>query len=322
MKEHLYLIDNGMFLRESNTIFFVGEKLRYRIPINRISAISCFGKASMSSMIVSLFCKKNIPVHLFSKYGKYEGSFMPAEWTYSGKVLIQQAEYYLNKEKRMYLCEAFVNGCKNSMLEVIRDYKIRKEFLSELKNTTFAGGDENQLRSYEGRLWQIFYRFLGANIRNFTFIRRKPNPPEDEINALISFGNALLYGTVLTEIYNTQLNPQISFLHTPMDKRNSLVLDIADIFKPIIVGRLTLKMGNFLKKEHFENIIKHKEKGIFLNQKGRKIFVSEYDKRIKTIIYVPQLKRDASLRAIIRNECYKLIRHLKGEFIYNVFEPW
>ena len=173
MKEHLYLIENGMFLKESNTIVFVGGKERYRIPINRISAISCFGKVSMSSMIVSLFCKKNIPVHIFSKYGKYEGSFMPVEWTYSGKVLIQQAEYYLNKEKRMNICKMFVEGCKNSMSEVIRDYKTRKQFLDELKNTTFAGGDENQLRSYEGRLWQIFYRFLNANIRNFDFYHRK-----------------------------------------------------------------------------------------------------------------------------------------------------
>jgi len=107
-----------------------------------------------------------------------------------------------------------------------------------------------------------------------------------------------------------------------MDKRNSLVLDIADIFKPIIVGRLVLKMGNFLQKQHFENIIKHKEKGIFLDKEGRKIFVSEYDRRIKTIVRVPELKREASLRVIIRNECHKITRHIKKESDYKAFEPW
>jgi CRISP-associated protein Cas1 len=60
---------------------------------------------------------------------------------------------------------------------------------------------------------------------------------------LISFGNSLLYATTLSEIYRTQLNPTVSFLHEPSARRYSLSLDLSEIFKPIIVDRTIFKAG-------------------------------------------------------------------------------
>ena len=80
--------------------------------------------------------------------------------------------------------------------------------------------------------------------QDIEFEKRVKNPPDNAINSLISYVNTLVYTRVLSEIYKTQLNPTISYLHQPSERRFSLCLDIAEIFKPIIADRLIFSMLN------------------------------------------------------------------------------
>lgn len=64
------------------------------------------------------------------------------------------------------------------------------------------------------------------------------HPPDNMINSLISFVNSLIYAKTLSEVYHTQLNPTISYLHQPGARRFSLCLDLSEIFKPLIADRL------------------------------------------------------------------------------------
>jgi CRISPR-associated protein Cas1 len=64
------------------------------------------------------------------------------------------------------------------------------------------------------------------------------------VNALLSFGNSLLYTAALSEIYMTQLNPTVSYLHEPSQRRPSLALDLPEIFKPLIVDRVIFRLLN------------------------------------------------------------------------------
>ena len=66
------------------------------------------------------------------------------------------------------------------------------------------------------------------------------------IRTLVSYVNTLVYTKVLSAIYNTQLNPTVSYLHEPGSRRFSLSLDIAEIFKPIIGDRLIFSLLNNL----------------------------------------------------------------------------
>jgi len=70
------------------------------------------------------------------------------------------------------------------------------------------------------------------------FTKRVKRPPANMVNALIRFGNSMVYISCLAEIYRTQLNPLISYLHEPGTKRFSLSLDLAEIFKPLLADRL------------------------------------------------------------------------------------
>ena len=138
--------------------------------------------------------------------------------------------------------------------------------------------------------------------------------------ALISFGNSLMYSEVLSQIYHTQLNPTISYLHEPLERRYSLALDIADVFKPVITDRIIFKLLNerILTEKHFLQEVNF----AYLNEKGRRIFVEEFDKFLKRTIFYPPLKKRLSYRSLIRTECYKLIKHLVEDNKYQSFKMW
>ncbi|HHV15962.1 MAG TPA: subtype I-B CRISPR-associated endonuclease Cas1, partial [Gelria sp.] len=72
---------------------------------------------------------------------------------------------------------------------------------------------------------------------------------------------------------------------------------------------------NMLRKPHFEK----RTNGIFMNDKGRKVFIEEWEKRLQTTIKHRQLGRNVSYRRLIRMELYKLEKHLIGEREYEPF---
>ena len=85
----------------------------------------------------------------------------------------------------------------------------------------------------EGRIRNIYYKSYNLFLKDgFHMNGREKRPPNNPINALISFGNSLMYTAVLGQIYRTQLDPSISYLHEPSTRRFSLSLDLAEIFKP------------------------------------------------------------------------------------------
>lgn len=129
-----------------------------------------------------------------------------------------------------------------------------------------------------------------------------------------------MYTTVLGEIYNTQLDPTISYLHEPSTKRFSLTLDISEIFKPLIVDSLIFYLIN--NRIINDNDFDINEGICFLNESGRKKFISEYEKKLGTTIKHRGLNRKVSYRYFIRLECYKLIKHLIGDEIYKPLKAW
>jgi CRISPR-associated protein Cas1 len=127
----------------------------------------------------------------------------------------------------------------------------------------------------------------------------------------------MLYTTVLGEIYRTHLDPRIGYLHTTNFRSFSLNLDVAEVFKPILVDRLIFSLIN-KKQIQAKHFAKHLE-GIYMNDAGKETFVKEYDEKLKTTIKHPGLKRNVSYRYLIRLEMYKIEKHITGEKEY---VPW
>lgn len=316
-KKNYYILSEGILKRKENTIYFHNEKGKKPIPINKIYSIYAYGQITFSSQVMSLFAKNGIPIHFFNYYGFYNGSFYPRETLLSGDLVVKQASHYLDCNKRLELAKLFVEGSSKNILKVLKYYKIDSDIetiLQDLNKTNKI----TEILNIEGRIRAEYYtKFDEILPENFKMEGRSRQPPKNMINSLISFGNSMMYSTVLTELYNTQLNPTISFLHEPSERRFSLSLDLSEIFKPIFVDRLIFYLVN--KKMITEKDFNQELNCCLLNDQGRNKFIKEYNKRLEKTIKHKDLKKNVSYQRLIRLEAYKLKKHLLGVKKYDPF---
>ncbi len=298
------------------------------IPIEDIEAIYVFGEADFNRKFFNFCGSHQIPVHIFNYYGYYSGTFYPREFLNSGDLLIRQVIHQQDAEKRLYLARQFVNGASANILKNLQYYTNRgkdctpfQDEIEALRSQISQAPGVPELMGIEGNIRQVYYQAWPLIIdQEIDFTKRVKRPPDNQINAMISFANSMVYTTVLGEIYKTQLNPLISYLHEPGTKRFSLSLDLAEIFKPLLADRLifTLLNRNQIDDSHF----KKKGKVCWLSDEGRKTFVRAYDERLSTSIKHRKLNRNVTFRRLIRLECYKLIKHLFEQEQYQPFSIW
>jgi CRISPR-associated protein Cas1 len=319
MKNNYYILSDGKLRRDENTIYFVNEDGKRALPIQRIYSIYALGSLSITSKAISLLAKEGICIHFFNRYGFYIGSFYPRESLISGELLVRQVEHYLDFEKRLKLAKLFVEGSVMNMNRILSSYSSDRSLLKNLESLSSAKNIE-EVMGVEARARNEYFSEFDNILKNFKFEKRSRQPPENEINSMMSFGYSLLYSAVLSEIYHTQLHPGISYLHEPSERRFSLALDLSEIFKPFIVDRIIFYLVNkgMMNEKDFDRDFK----GVLLSDSGKKKFVEEFNSRLKTTIKHRQLKRKVSYQRLIRLECYKLIKHLLGNKEYKPLVIW
>ncbi len=328
MKPDYYITVEGGLSRKENTLYFENDMGRRIIPVEKINAIYSFRSLSLTAGVIGMLCKFGVPVHFFGWYGNYEGTLWPKETLLSGELIVKQAEHYLDHQKRIDLARRLVRG---SILNLQVNVSAHKDEIrdSERYLAAFERESENlekyesieQLMSAEGHVRDAYYEFMDSLLpEEFKIICREKRPPSNKGNCLLSFGNGLVYSTVLSEIYRTHLSPTISFLHEPSERRFSLALDVAEIFKPIIADRVVLALTRrkMLSDSDFDSDIGN----VLLSDKGRRLFLQQYDEKLNTTIKHKGLRRNVSYRHLIRLELYKIEKHLLGVKEYRPLRMW
>jgi CRISPR-associated protein Cas1 len=320
--------------RKDNTLRFdpvtddgVGQKPRY-LPVSGVSALYIFGSVDANSALYNFLGQKHIPVHFFDYYRHYTGSFNPKEYLLAGKMLVAQTDAYRSKKTRLRIAMSFVDGATFNMLKNLRYYHNRgKDILNQigqlelLRSSIMSVRSVSELMGIEGNCRQVYYSAFEEIIEGYAWEGRRKRPPKNELNALVSFGNAMCYSLCLDAIYNSQLNPTISFLHEPGVRRFSLSLDVSEIFKPILVDRLIFRLctRRESRNQHFDFI----DTACFLSDSGRKVFVKAWEERLQQSIQHRKLNRSVSYRHLVRLECYKIAKYLIGmDSEYKPFKIW
>mgnify|MGYP001197141673 FL=1 len=338
MKKTYYLFNPGILERKDNTLKFTpfeedenGEESRpgqpRYLPVEDISEFYVFGSLRASSSLYNFLGQKDIAVHFFDYYENYTGSFMPRDSLLSGRLLLAQTSYYQNKKKRLEIARKFIEGAAFNMMKNLQYYNRRGRDMDMILSTIKSLSEKinstesvQELMGIEGNIRQTYYDAFDLIINDYNMDGRSKQPPQNEVNALISFGNMMCYSQCLRAIHQTQLNPTISYLHTPGERRYSLALDVAEIFKPIIVDRLIFKVlnKNEIQDKHFDKQLNK----CILNASGKKIFVKAFEDRLQETIQHRSLKRNVSYRHLIKLECYKLSKHLLAMEEYKPFKMY
>ena len=337
MKKTFYLFNPGMLERKDNTLKFtpcleddampdVNAQSRY-LPVEDISEFYVFGSLRANSALFNFLGQKDIAVHFFDYYENYTGSFMPRDSLLSGKMLLAQTSHYQNKKKRMAIARKFIEGASFNMLKNLQYYNRRgkdmediMEHIVQLAGLISLAQTTEELMGVEGQIRRCYYEAFNLIIQDYEMSGRTKQPPQNEINALISFGNMVCYTICLRAVHQTQLNPTISYLHKPGERRYSLALDISEIFKPIIVDRVIFRVMN--RKEIQDRHFDRKLNSCLLNDTGKKIFVRALEDRLNETFKHRALQRSVSYRHLVKLECYKLAKHLLEMEEYKPFKMY
>ena len=329
MKQSYYLYNSGRLQRKDNTLEVVyKDGTKKSIPVERVDDIYVMTEFDFNTNLLSFLSQFGISVHFFNYYGFYTGTYYPKEALVSGKLLIKQVENYSDSSKRLKIAKAFIDAASYNIYRNSNYYNNRGKDVSlymkeieYLRRQIGLCNDVQELMGIEGNIRKVYYDSWNVIInQDIAFEKRVKNPPDNAINSLISYVNTIIYTRVLSEIYKTQLNPTISYLHEPSERRFSLCLDIAEIFKPIIADRLIFSMLN--KKQITEKDFEDGLNFTYIKDSIRKQITREIDLRLQTKIKHKKLDREVSYEYLIRLEVYKLIKHLLGDDEYEGFKMW
>ena len=329
MKQSIYIYNNGTLKRHDNTIQFITEDgVKRDLPIENISEIYLMSESSLNTSLLNLLSQYGIIVHFFNYYSFYTGSFYPKETLLAGQMLVKQVNAYTDNAKRVIIAKQFIDGAAYNIYRNLRYYNGRgkdlQKFMDDIEDLRSKINNVQtveELMGVEGNIHKIYYSAWNIIIdQPIEFEKRVKNPPDNMINTLISYVNTLIYTRVLSEIYKTQLNPTISYLHQPGTRRFSLSLDIAEIFKPLIGDRLIFSMLN--KNQINQDSFTKELNFLHLKKKASQDIMAELDKRLKTTIKHRELEKDVSYQYLMRLECYKPIKDLIGEKDYDSFKIW
>ena len=329
MEQSYYIFSSGELRRKDDSLVLINEKGKKDIPIERVYDLYIFGTVSVNSVLLSFLAKKGICIHFYNYYDFYIGSFYPKETLVSGSLLVKQVEKYQEYESRLLIAQQIIEAASYNILRNLKYYNSRDKDLNqyiaqikEFRKEIYRTRNISSLMGVEGNIRKVYYDSWKRIIdQNIDFEKRVKRPPDNMVNTLISFMNSVIYTKTLSEIYKTQLNPTISYLHEPSDKRFSLCLDLSEVFKPLLVDRtiFSLLNKNMITDDDF-----YMDDGNYYRMKDRtmQVVVKALEDTLSRSIKHKDLNRNVSYKHLIRLEAYKLIKHILDEKVYQGFKIW
>ena len=330
MDRNYHVFSDGRLERSDDTLRLVpdDDSEKQYIPIENAEAFFLHGQIDFNTRLMSFLNDRTVALHVFGWEDYYSGSVMPKCGQTSGKTVVNQVRAYENSEHRRQLAAAIVRGSIHNMRTNVVYYNGRNHDLDGVIEELDAAAERvdeglpvDELLGTEATARKAYYRSFNEILPNeFRLARREYNPPSNEINSLISFGNSLVYANCVSAIRATALDPTISYLHEPGERRYSLSLDLADLFKPVLADRVLFRLmnRNQISDDDFETELG----SCLLNESGRKTYTKEFEEALERTVEHPTLNRKVSYQYLMRLEAYKLKKHLLTGEEYDPFQRW
>lgn len=314
--QNYHIVNNGILSKQDFTLLFENENGKRYLPVESVENISIYSDVIFSGGFFEFANQHNLRVSIYDRYGTCIGSFLPVKLRSNTNVLMKQAAVYTDQGAHLRLAKKMNSACMHNIRMNILYYMNRKKsvMLTEMNSYLIETNNENskiesvdELLLSEARARQKYYMCFNEIINDddFCFTKRTRRPPKDAINALISFGNTFLYNRIATEIYKTPLDIRFGLIHATNRRTETLNLDIADLFKPIVIDKVIFTLINKRMLDIDTDFAAVKEDGVYLTINGKKKFIRELQKKLNQKVTIKN-KSKTYIR-MIRDEIWKLV---------------
>lgn len=309
----LYLLDQGATVHKDGdtlTVTKEGDVLQ-KVPAIKVEQVVVFGNVNLTTPVVHYLLQQGIDCVFCSSYGKFHGRLISTESKF-GLLRQRQTELILQPEKRLAVAKSFISGKLHNQRTLLMRYRRELDIpelesgveeLSLAEQRLTKCGDLQELRGIEGTASAGYYRaFKNVLKRDLGFTSRIRRPPTDPVNSMLSLGYTLLVYAIQAAVSTVGLDPFQGFLHSPEPSRPSLVLDLMEEFRPIIVDSLVLWLvnSNVMTEEHFQRP-EAEGRMVVLTEEGMKKFLHHYEQRVQTTVYHPRAHGQVTYR-----KCFEL----------------
>lgn len=332
----LYVSTQGAYLRkEGETVVVEVEKeVRLRLPLLNLGGIVCFGNVLCSPFLLGACAEAGVALSFLTEYGRFLAGVTGEP---SGNVLLRREQYRRADDPAASLavgCSIIVGKIANTrhlLRRAARENAVDEAAVSAAADrlgyclrATPEARDLDHLRGIEGEAAQHYFGVFGDLVvqqrDGFPFDGRNRRPPEDNLNALLSFLYTLLMRDVAGALAAHGLDPAVGFFHRDRPGRPSLALDLMEEFRAAFADRLALALVNRqqVRPEHFQ---RQDGGAVLLNEAGRKEVLTAYQKRKQDGIHHPFLDETLPVGLVFHAQALLLARHLRGDIdAYPPFE--
>ncbi len=293
------------------------------VRLRDVSHLVLVGNVQISTQTVHLLLEAGVPVVYLSGghwfYGIAQG--IGLRNAYDRAALFRSAEDPVKclDFARRIVCDKAQNQRtllrRNAGASKARDEAVRD--INDLLPRIAGAGSVETLLGLEGLAAKLYFGRFASMIRGkdlddgFDFTTRNRRPPKDPVNALLSFGYALLAKDCAVALAAEGLDPFWGLYHRPRHGRPSLALDVMEPLRPLIVDSAVLTCINtgMVKKRNFAVAAS----GCVLHPAGRKAFIRAYEARMDQLVTHPVFDYRCSWRAVVQLQARLLSRWLRGD---------
>jgi CRISPR-associated endonuclease Cas1/CRISPR-associated protein Cas4 len=323
----LYVQEPGARIGKSGeTLVIEADGKKTHVPIGDVSELVLHGPVSLTTPALGALMREEIPVTYASSGGWVMGHTVS---TGHRNVAVRIAQSRAAFDERLSLvfarslvvakirnCRVFLRRNFKAGNEAERDGTI--EALSRLADRAAHAPTQAELLGFEGdaaaRYFRMFPTLFGAAARDFpefAFEKRTRRPPADPINALLSFGYALLARTWLTALSAVGFDPYLGFYHRPRFGRPALALDMMEPFRPILADSVVIQAINNgeVKPDGFLAA----GPAVSLKPHAKRAFIAVYERRLDQEVTHPVFGYRVSMRRLLEVQSRLLVRYLAGE---------
>jgi CRISPR-associated protein Cas1 len=294
---------------------------RVHIPVTDVKDIVACAPVDLNSAVVSLLNRHRISVHFLSHYGDYAGSLLTSETSVSGETVLAQVALVNDESARLRVARDIVTAAAFNVRRVVDRALLARPYAT-LRDSVRDARTSAQLMGAEGTFRRSAWELLDTKLPDWLQLGgRSRRPPSNAGNAFVSYVNGITYARMLTAVRLTPLHSGIAFLHSTMERqRHSLVLDLAEVFKPLFAERLLLRMAarDQLRPHHFDSDVNQ----AMLGEIGRKLVVQTVRDELATTIQHRGLGRSVAYDELLYLEALRVTRRCLEGAPYKPFRIW